>query len=70
MPTEAERLNQAEFMIAHLEHELQQMHEVLLAVQAELQSTRVVVTKLESRLASIAEPVETRDPLLERPPHY
>jgi len=59
-----------EFAVAHLEHELEQMHSVLLAVQAELKSSREQVSRLERRFELAAETSEERSPVDERPPHY
>ena len=65
-----DRMIRLESMVAHLEHDLEQMHSVLLAVQSELKSARDQVTKLERRLISASEAEESRSPLEERPPHY
>ena len=56
--------------MAHLEHELDQMHTVLLAVQAELKLARDRMLKLEQRLVLTSESPEERSPIDERPPHY
>ena len=56
--------------VAHLEHELEQMHSVLLAVQAELKASREQVSKLERRMTLAIDSQEERDPIDERPPHY
>jgi SlyX protein len=66
----SQRLIDLEFTVAHLEHELQQMHSVLLAVQAELKTSREHVSKLERRMLLVIESPEERDPVDERPPHY
>ena len=65
-----ERIIELEMAVAHLEHELGQMHSVLLAVQADLKSSREQISKLERRVILASEPQEERDPLDERPPHY
>lgn len=65
-----QRLIDLEMAVAHLEHELEQMHSVLLAVQSELATAREWISKLERRLQLASEPPEEREPSLERPPHY
>jgi len=59
-----------EMAVAHLEHELEQMHAVLLSVQAELKGTREQISKLERRMIIASEPDQERDLPNERPPHY
>jgi SlyX protein len=66
----SERIIRLEMTVAHMEHELDQMHSVLLAVQAELKSTRDQISKLERRLVLATEIDEQREPIDERPPHY
>lgn len=56
--------------VAHLEHELEQMHSVLLSVQDELKTTRDQMSKLERRLVLVTDLDEQREPIDERPPHY
>ena len=68
--TPNDRFVSLESLIAHLQHELEQMHEVLLAQQGEMDSLRRDVKRLESRLAQVDEEPESREPLDERPPHY
>lgn len=59
-----------EMTVTLLERELEQMHSVLLAVQAELKTSRAQLMKLEERISIVSEPPEQRDPIDERPPHY
>ena len=69
-PDPFERIIRLEMTVAHLEHELEQMHSVLLAVQDELKTTRDQMSKLERRLVLVTEVDEHREPADERPPHY
>ena len=69
-PDPLERIVALEMTVAHVEYELEQMHSVLLAVQADLKATRDQLSKLERRLIHASEPHEERDPRDERPPHY
>lgn len=59
-----------EMTVAHLEHELEQMHSVLLAVQADATKMGGMIAKLERRIVQAGEPPESRSPDEERPPHY
>lgn len=72
VPTDllSQRLIDLESTVAHLEHELEQMHSVLLAVQAEFKASRERLAKLEQRIIVANDDVEQRDALGERPPHY
>ena len=70
VPDLSYRIIRLEMAVAHLEHELEQMHSVLLAVQAELKTTRDQMLKLERRLVLATEIDEQREPIDERPPHY
>ena len=70
VPDPSDRIIRLEMTVAHLEHELEQMHSVLLAVQAELRATRDQMSKLERRLVLATEVDEQLEPIDERPPHY
>lgn len=69
-PDISEQIIRLEMTVAHLERELEQMHSVLLAIQAELKSSREQVSKLERRMQLAIEQPEERNPIDERPPHY
>ena len=56
--------------VAHLEHELEQMHSVLLAVQNDLKALCEQISKLERRMTLSQDAQDERDPSDERPPHY
>ena len=56
--------------VTHLERNVEQMHSVLLAVQADVVLLRDQIVKLERRLIVATEADERRDPNDERPPHY
>ena len=70
VPDPLDRMIRLEMNVAHLEHELEQMHSVLLAVQSELKTTRDQISKLERRLVLVTDVDEQREPMNERPPHY
>lgn len=64
------RIVQLESVVAHLQHDLEQMHEAILSLHAELRGSHDKLARLERRMLLLAEPPEQRDPGLERPPHY
>ena len=59
-----------EMAVSHLEHNVDQMNSVLLAVQQEIKALRDQMVKMEKRITLAADAPEERDPLDERPPHY
>ena len=64
------RITAVETLLTHLQRELAQMHEVLLAQSAELQALRDRAAKLDGRLDRLEDDPEDRDPRAEKPPHY
>jgi len=71
MPIDPEaRLVAIETTIAHLQHDVEQMHRVVLAVQTELRTVQLSLDKLVSRVDRMREEPEVRTPEGERPPHY
>lgn len=66
----ADHIIRLEMAVAHLQHELEQMHSVLLAVQGELKGTRDQISKLERRIDIVNEGGQERDINDEKPPHY
>ncbi len=75
MSAQAERFEEIETKIAHLEHANAQLSEVVLAQQRDLESLRLQLAALRSRLeagkgadSSAAETAWTLEQ--ERPPHY
>ena len=65
-----DRLIRLETALAHTQHDLEQMHQALLSLHAELASYRREITRLERRVVSMGETPEVRDPGEEQPPHY
>ena len=65
-----DRLIRLEMAVAHLQHDLEQMHHALVSMNAELSGNREQLARLDRRLQQLAEPPEMRDPGDERPPHY
>ena len=65
-----DRIIRLETAVAHLQHDLEQMHQALVSLHAELKGSRDQLGRLERRLQQLGEPPEMRDPGEERPPHY
>ena len=65
-----DRLIRLETAVAHLQHDLEQMHQALVSLHVEFKGSRDQMALFERRLQQLAEPPETRDPGEERPPHY
>ena len=65
-----DRLIRLETAVAHLQHDLEQMHQALISMNAELKGHRDQMARIDRRLQQLAEPPEIRDPGDERPPHY
>lgn len=66
----AERLLALESSVAHLQHDFDQLHQVLLDLQGELLGLRRGLDKINTRLEQFGDEPEVRDPAVERPPHY
>ena len=66
----AGRLTAVEESLMHLQHELSQMHAVLLSQSEELRALRDRAAKLGGRIDRLEEAPEDRDPAAEKPPHY
>jgi uncharacterized coiled-coil protein SlyX len=65
------RVTHLEEVVSHLEHALDQMHGVLLNVQAEVAGLKRMLGEFEARLEDQEQPpVAPRDPAIEKPPHY
>ena len=65
-----ERLMAIEMSVSHLQHEVQQMHEVMLAQQDEISALRRDLQHAHGKIDRLQEPSESGDALDERPPHY
>ncbi len=59
-----------EMSVSHLQHEVQQMHEVMLAQQDEISALRRDLQRAHGKIDRLQEPSESGDALDERPPHY
>lgn len=70
MSSADDRLMNVELLLTHLQHDLEQLSQVVFRQQVELDALRKELTLLDSRLVTLAEGPEVRDPLAEKPPHY
>lgn len=72
-PTDAinDRLIRVESAMMHLEHDLGQMHQAILAQQREIDAIRRILERFEAVIEREGRLVsEVRDPAAEKPPHY
>ena len=65
-----ERIIELETAIAHIQHDFEQLNEMVVRQQTELADLRRLIGRLEGELERFSEGPEKRDPLSERPPHY
>jgi SlyX protein len=65
-----ERLVAIESAVAHLQHNYEQLHHTLLAIQADLRGLRQALARLDSCVEKLQQDPEVRSPEAERPPHY
>jgi SlyX protein len=74
-PTDSvnDRLIRLESALMHLGHDVEQMHQAILAQQRELEAFRRVIERLEAATEHedrLAPESTVRDPAAEKPPHY
>ncbi len=65
-----DRLINLETAVAHLQHDLEQMHQALVSLHTELRGSRDQLATFERKLLQLSEAPEIRSPQEERPPHY
>ncbi|MDA0832095.1 MAG: SlyX family protein [Planctomycetota bacterium] len=66
----SDRFVNVEMLCAHLQHDVEQMHHVLLALQSDLKVMQQQLERLQTQVSDIGQNDEGIDPLAERPPHY
>jgi len=66
----AERLTSIETLLMHMQHELEQMNAALVGQQRDVDALRKDLERLRGDIERIELGPETRDPKLEKPPHY
>ena len=66
-----ERVTELETLLTHVQHDFQQLNEVILQQQDRFTAIERQLVRLEQQLRTIADsPTEAIDPLDEKPPHY
>lgn len=70
MPAADDRLTNVELLLTHLQHDFEQLSQVVFKQQAELDALRKELVLLDSRVVTLTEGPEVRDPQAEKPPHY
>ncbi|MFM9961799.1 MAG: SlyX family protein [Planctomycetaceae bacterium] len=69
-PNTDDRLTNVELLMTHLQHDFEQLSQVVFRQQAELDALRKQLVLLDSRVVTLSEGSEVRDPQDEKPPHY
>lgn len=66
-----DRLTSVELLLTHLQHDFEQLSQVVFKQQAELDALRKELVLLDTRVVTLSTEVpEVRDPQAEKPPHY
>lgn len=66
-----DRLTNVELLLTHLQHDFEQLSQVVFKQQAELDALRKELVLLDTRVVTLSTEVpEVRDPQAEKPPHY
>ena len=66
----SDRVTELESIVMHLQHDLDQMHAVILTQHADFEQLLRTVHRLDERLLELLAEPEARDRQQERPPHY
>ena len=69
-PTTDDRVVNVELLLTHLQHDFEQLSQVVFRQQAEIDALKTEVAKLSTRIVTLADNPEARDPQDEKPPHY
>ena len=70
LPTLEARLENVESLLTHLQHDLEQLSQVVWRQQADLVGLKKELQRVDACMVTLAEPSEGRDPIDEKPPHY
>ncbi|MEZ6045416.1 MAG: SlyX family protein [Planctomycetaceae bacterium] len=63
------RITELEMLFTHLQHDVQQLNEVVLQQRQQLERLQKVNEQLQQHIEELENP-EVRNPQEERPPHY
>lgn len=69
-PTTDDRVVNLELLLMHVQHDFEQLSQVVFRQQAEIDALKTEVAKLTTRIVTLADNPEVRDPQDEKPPHY
>ena len=69
-PATDDRVVNVELLLTHLQHDFEQLSQVVFRQQAEIDALKTEVAKLSTRIVTLADDPEVRDPQDEKPPHY
>lgn len=66
----SDRVQSLEMMLMHMQHDVEQLNDVILSQQNEIRALRALVERFEGRLEQAIGDPEVRDIEAEKPPHY
>ncbi|MBA3314547.1 MAG: SlyX family protein [Planctomycetota bacterium] len=69
-PRSQERLTAIETLLMHMQHEFEQLNAAILGQQRDLDALRKDMDAIRGHVERLEAGPETRDPKLEKPPHY
>ena len=64
------RTAEVEFLLTHLQRDLDALNQVVLEQRAEIERLQSLVSRFEHRIGNLEADPEVRDPGEERPPHW
>jgi SlyX protein len=70
MSSADDRLTNVELLLTHLQRDFEQLSQVVFRQQAEIDALKTEVAKLNTRIVTLTDDPEIRDPQEEKPPHY
>ncbi|MBC7816392.1 MAG: SlyX family protein [Planctomycetaceae bacterium] len=70
VPTADDRVVNVELLLMHVQHDFEQLSQVVFRQQAEIDTLKTEVAKLSTRIVTLTDDPEVRDPQDEKPPHY
>jgi uncharacterized coiled-coil protein SlyX len=64
------RTAEVEFLMTHLQRDLEALSQVVLEQRTEIERLRTMLNRFEHRIGNLETDPEVRDPGQERPPHW
>ncbi|HEX6987456.1 MAG TPA: SlyX family protein [Planctomycetaceae bacterium] len=65
-----DRLTAIESLLMHVQHDLEQIHEAVVGQRRDIDALRRELDRLRGHVERLELGPESRDPKLEKPPHY